>query len=116
MERSDMKVRIYQCPDRRVPYLEWLQGFRDKLARYKIQARIARVRLGNFGQARSVGEGVHDELKVDYGSGYRIYFGRDGEQLVILLRGGDKRTQDADIKEAQAYWASYKREKKDAND
>ena len=76
---------------------------------------MPRIRLGNFGYTRSVGQGVH-ELKIDYGPGYRVYFGQDGTKLVILLCGGDKRTQNADIKAAKAYWAAYKKEKGHAHD
>jgi putative addiction module killer protein len=115
MVGSEKDVRIYRRPDGRIPYLEWLQGLRDQQAKQRIQARIGRVRLGNFGYTRSVGEGVH-ELKVDYGPGYRVYFGQDGEQLVIILCGGDKGTQDDDIKKAKEYWTSYKKEKNNADD
>jgi len=110
MDSSEKQVRIYRLPQGVVPFLEWLQGLRDQQARQRIQARIARVRLGNMGDTRSVGEGVH-ELKVDHGPGYRIYFGQEGNELVILLCGGDKRTQNADIQTAKQYWSNYKREK-----
>jgi putative addiction module killer protein len=62
--------------------------------------------LGNFGDSRSVGGGVI-EMRIPYGPGYRVYFGRDGNKLVILLCGGDKRTQPSDIDQACAYWADY---------
>ncbi|HEY9868909.1 MAG TPA: type II toxin-antitoxin system RelE/ParE family toxin [Candidatus Obscuribacterales bacterium] len=114
MDHLDVEVRIYQLPDGRVPYLEWLEGLKDQQARQRIQARFARIRLGNFGQTRSVGGGVH-ELKVDYGPGYRVYFGRDGQHIVILLCGGDKGTQDEDITKARTYWENYKRERKNAD-
>jgi len=110
----EQQVRIYALPDGRIPYLDWFAKLRDRRAQQRIQARIARVRLGNFGQTRSVGGGVQ-ELKIDYGPGYRIYFGRDGECVVILLCGGDKGTQDEDIKEAQNYWKKYQQEKGNAD-
>src|SRR5207244_12750000 len=103
MEAVEREMRIYRTREGRVPYLDWFNTLRDPQAQQKIQARIARIRLGNFGHTRSVGEGVQ-ELKIDYGPGYRVYFGQDGTKLVILLCGGDKRTQNADIKAAKAYW------------
>jgi putative addiction module killer protein len=111
---SEKEVRIYQLPQGRVPFLDWLRSLKDQQARQKIQARIGRIRLGNMGHTRSVGEGVQ-ELKVDYGPGYRVYFGQEGNELVILLCGGDKGTQNADIKAAKQYWANYKKEKSHAD-
>jgi len=72
---------------------------RDRQARARIDARILRLSLGNPGDVKPVGEGV-SELRIDYGAGYRIYFAQRGEALVILLAGGDKRTQDRDIRKA----------------
>jgi putative addiction module killer protein len=114
MATVEREVRVYRTPDRREPFNTWLDRLRDARAVQKIDARIARVRLGNLGQPRSVGDGVH-ELKIDYGPGYRVYFGQDGHALVILLCGGDKRTQDADIRSAKQYWTQYKQEKGNAN-
>ncbi|HXX03330.1 MAG TPA: type II toxin-antitoxin system RelE/ParE family toxin [Xanthobacteraceae bacterium] len=82
-------------------FARWFAGLRDHQARTRIQARIRRLSLGNFGDVKSVGEGV-SEMRIDYGPGYRLYFVRRGERLVILLAGGDKRTQDSDIATAQA--------------
>lgn len=97
-----------------MPFQEWLDRLRDVNARQRIQARIARLRLGNFGDSRSVGGGVH-ELRIDYGPGYRLYFGQDGPTLIILLCGGDKKTQSQDIVNAHDYWARYKLERKNAD-
>ncbi len=80
-------------------------------ARAKIRVRLDRVRLGNLGVNRSVGEGVH-ELKVDYGPGYRVYFARDGERIALLLLGGEKASQGKDILKAKEFWQDYKRRKK----
>lgn len=79
----------------------WLETLRDRRAAAKIAARLARLDLGNFGDAEPVGEGV-SELRIHYGPGYRAYFVRRGEVLVILLCGGDKASQDRDIKRAKA--------------
>jgi putative addiction module killer protein len=77
----------------------WLDGLRDVRARARVQVRIERLAAGNAGDVEPVGEGV-SELRIDYGPGYRVYFKRQGREVVILLAGGDKRTQSADIKTA----------------
>jgi putative addiction module killer protein len=82
-------------------YAKWVEALRDRNAKARIDIRIRRVSLGNFGDVKAVGEGVR-ELRVDYGPGYRVYFVQRGDALVILLCGGDKRTQDRDIKAAKA--------------
>ena len=81
-------------------YSRWFAKLRDPNAKARIGIRIRRVGLGNFGDVKSVGEGVL-ELRVDYGPGYRVYLVRNGDTLVILLCGGDKSTQSRDIKTAQ---------------
>ena len=78
-------------------FAEWLEALQDAQARNKIQARILRLRHGNFGDVKPVGEGV-SELRIDFGPGYRLYCVQRGAQLVILLTGGSKKTQDRDIK------------------
>ena len=80
-------------------YSEWFVNLRDKQARARINARIRRLSLGNPGDVNPVGEGV-SELRIDYGPGYRVYFLQRGREVVILLAGGDKRTQQKDIQTA----------------
>ena len=80
-------------------YAQWLDGLRDIRARARVQVRIERLAAGNPGDAKPVGEGV-SELRIDYGPGYRVYFTQRGHEVVILLAGGDKSTQAADIKTA----------------
>ena len=82
-------------------YAEWFSGLRDRAARTRIDIRIRRLSLGNPGDVKPVGEGV-SELRVDYGPGYRVYFIQKGGVYVVLLAGGDKSTQDRDIREAKA--------------
>jgi putative addiction module killer protein len=77
-------------------FARWLANLRDGRARARINARVRRLSIGNLGDAKSVGGGVL-ELRIDYGPGYRVYFVRRGEALVILVAGGDKRTQSRDI-------------------
>jgi putative addiction module killer protein len=72
----------------------------------KVMARLKRVQLGNLGDHRGVGEGVY-ELRIDFGSGYRVYFGEDGKRLIVLLIGGTKKTQTRDIETAKRYWSDY---------
>ena len=103
----EQEVRIYARSDGSEPFTRWLRGLRDGATRNRIRQRIARIRLGNFGDVRSVGEGVH-ELRIHSGPGYRVYFGREGDALVILLCSGDKGSQDRDIQRAHEYWHDYR--------
>jgi putative addiction module killer protein len=80
-------------------FANWLRALRDCQARARIQVRIDRLQLGLPGDVKPVGEGV-SELRIDYGPGYRVYFTKRGRELIILLAGGDKRTQERDIKKA----------------
>ncbi len=80
-------------------YTRWFNGLRDRQARARINVRIRRLSLGNPGDVKPVGEGV-SEMRIDYGPGYRVYFAQSGQTLVILLAGGDKRTQGGDIENA----------------
>jgi putative addiction module killer protein len=82
-------------------YAKWFAGLRDRVARARIDIRIRRLSLGNAGDAKPVGEGV-SELRVDHGPGYRVYFIQRGEVLIVLLAGGNKSTQDRDIRNAKA--------------
>jgi putative addiction module killer protein len=103
----EQEVRVYARSDSNEPFTKWLRGLRDGAIRNRIRQRIARVRLGNFGDAHSVGEGVQ-ELRIHVGPGYRVYFGREGNAVVILLCGGDKGAQARDIERAQEYWRDYR--------
>ena len=80
-------------------FSKWLDGLRDLRARARVQVRIERLAAGNPGDAKSVGEGV-SELRIDYGPGYRVYFTKRGQQLIILLAGGDKGSQTKDVETA----------------
>ena len=105
---KERELREYLTETGHNPFREWLRSLRHPQARARIRVRLNRVRLGNLGDCRPVGEGVM-ELRLDFGPGYRVYFGQDGGVLVILLCGGDKRTQARDIATAKQYWQSYKR-------
>jgi putative addiction module killer protein len=81
-------------------YKKWIKNLRDDRARYRIKARIERLRQGNPGDVKPSGEGV-SEMRIDYGTGYRVYYKDTGKELIVLLCGGDKSTQDEDIKQAK---------------
>lgn len=88
------------------PFAEWLRGIPDKTTRARIRTRLSQVRLGNFGDTQGVGEGVH-ELRLDFGPGYRVYYGLVDETIVLLLGGGDKQSQRRDIREAKHHWQEF---------
>ncbi len=111
MQASAIEVLEYLTEDGRNPFRDWLEALKDTEARARIRVRINRIRLGNFGDSKSVGSGVN-ELRIPHGPGYRVYFGRHGGQVVILLCGGDKRTQARDIEMAHVAWADYMRRAK----
>lgn len=91
-------------------FSEWFDGLRDRTAKLRIAARIERAKNGNFGDHKSVGDGV-SEMRLTYGSGYRIYYAQKGEITYLLLNGGDKSTQENDIARAKAMWEQIKQEK-----
>jgi putative addiction module killer protein len=103
-----MELFRYQRADGGEPFTEWLSGLRDKAAEARIRVRLLRVEAGNFGDCEPVGDGV-TELRIHVGAGYRVYLGRHGKSWVILLCGGDKGSQAADIKRAKDYWSEWKR-------
>ena len=91
------------------PFATWFNGL-DAAAAARVDRYVRRVEQGNFGDSKSVGEGVQ-ELRIQYGPGYRVYYGRDGKTLIILLGGGSKRRQRQDITAAQARWTRYNEQK-----
>lgn len=103
---SPRELEIYETSDGRFPFEDWLNSLKDITARSLIRKRLTRIRLGNMGNARNLGDGVW-ELKIDFGPGYRVYYGEDGPKIVVLLIGGDKGTQPRDIQKAKAYWEDY---------
>ena len=102
-----MELRYYQTSAGEQPFVEWLQGMNNRQARTRVEARLARVVIGNLGDVEPVGEGVM-ELRIDWGPGYRVYFARVGQVIILLLCGGDKRTQQRDINRAKEYFEDYK--------
>lgn len=90
------------------PFLDWVRGLPDRQARARVMVRVQRMASGNFGDYKQLSEGVC-ELRIDYGPGYRVYYARAGSKLLLLLAGGDKRKQQADIETAVAYLRDWKR-------
>ncbi len=111
MESIPYRIEYYTDDQGQKPFRDWLLGLRDQTAVVRIRARLVRVRSGNFGSSRFVGDGVA-ELKVDHGPGYRVYYGMDGNKIVLLLCGGDKRTQKQDIETAKRFWRNQRERKK----
>jgi putative addiction module killer protein len=106
-----MDIVEYLAPSGTSPFADWFDGL-DSIAAAKVTTALARMEMGNLSNAKAVGSGV-SELRIDFGPGYRIYFGQDGTSLIILLAGGTKRRQQKDIETAQARWTEYKLRKKE---
>ena len=106
MEPTKREVLIYKTAEGASPFEDWLRGLKDVVGRALIRKRINRVRLGNLGLNRHLGDGVW-ELKINFGPGYRVYYGEEGAQIVVLLCGGDKGSQERDIGKAKEFWRDY---------
>ena len=96
------ELEIYRTPNGQEPYTQWFESISNLKMRTRIQARIDRIESGNLGDHKSLGGGIF-ELRLQFGSGYRVYFGQAGNTIVLLLCGGDKSSQVRDIKRAKAY-------------
>lgn len=101
------QLQVYQTQNGREPFTEWLRSIRDRRTRTRIQERLERLEIGNVGDCQSIGGGVY-ELRLQFGPGYRIYFGEVDNTIVLLLCGGDKSSQTQDIERAKTYWLEYK--------
>lgn len=107
-----IEIREYYDRDDHSPFRDWLDRLNAEATR-KVTTAVYRIGLGNFSNVKGVGSGVF-ECRIDFGPGYRVYFGKHGERIVILLGGGTKHGQDKDIRLAIARWADYKRRAKAA--
>ena len=105
------EIRRYRTVQGREPFTDWLSELKDHQAKARILVRLERLELGNLGDCKFLGAGV-GELRVDWGPGYRVYFGRDGRSVIVLISGGDKRKQDRDIRRAMELWQEYENRKK----
>lgn len=99
-------IVTYKTESGKAPFTAWLLGLRDRKTRQRILDRLTRVESGHYGDHKSIGDGVM-ELRFFFGAGYRVYFGEDGDTIVILLTGGDKKSQNKDVRQAKAYWKEY---------
>ena len=104
------RVVQYEGQDGSCPFADWFDCLETRAA-LKVRTALARIEAGNMGDVKPVGEGV-SERRIDYGPGYRVYFGQDGAELVVLLVGGSKKRQQQDIEQAKALWAEYKARRK----
>ena len=104
------EIRYYVAAGGQEPFADWFADL-ESVARAKVTRALVRLEQGNFSNVKSVGEGVL-EFRINFGPGYRVYFGRDGETLVILLTGGTKKRQQRDIDAARAHWQEYKQSKR----
>ena len=104
------EIRYYVDDDGKAPFAKWVEDL-DEVAAFKVAGALTRMAEGNFSNAKGVGAGVL-EFRIDFGPGYRVYFGRDGDTLVILLTGGTKKRQQQDILAARAFWLDYKQTKR----
>src|SRR5262245_35067026 len=104
-----LELVVYRDAESDQPFTAWFDDL-DRHAASKVTAALQRMDAGNVEDAKSVGVGVM-ERRIDWGPGYRLYFGRDGDRLVVLLAGGTKKRQQRDIEQAQARWVDYKRRK-----
>ena len=109
---SLIKIIVYKSGSGKEPFILWLSDL-DAETKATISTRLKRVSLGNFGDCKFLknASGI-SELRIDYGPGYRIYFGKQGNTVVVLLIGGDKASQDRDIAKAQKYWLDFKESEK----
>lgn len=105
-----LELVTYQDSSGREPFRVWFSDL-DVHAAAKVTATLKRMAAGNLSEVKSVGSGVL-ERRIDWGPGYRVYFGRDGDRLIVLLGGGTKQRQQQDIAAAQGRWADYKRRKR----
>ncbi len=106
---STIEIKLLETDDGKVPFEEWYDSLRDKVTKVRVRRRLDRIELGNFGDTESVGEGIY-ELRLHFGAGYRVYFARLGNTVIVLIGGGDKSSQKKDIAQAKALWRQYKDE------
>ncbi|MBD2364994.1 type II toxin-antitoxin system RelE/ParE family toxin [Anabaena minutissima FACHB-250] len=105
-EAQPKQIIIYANQGGYEPFTEWIDNLLDKQGKRRILQRLRRLEQGNYGDVAPIGDGL-SELRMFFGSGYRVYFGEDQENIVIVLCGGDKDTQQKDIDSAKAYWKEY---------
>lgn len=103
----EYQIKIYETSTGKRPFDVWLQGLKDQKTQVAVDMRIERIKLGNFGLCKSLGDGVY-ELKIDFGPGYRVYFGKIGLRVILLLCAGNKQSQQKDIAKSKKYFQDFK--------
>lgn len=103
-----IEIKIYTTESGKQPFIEWLEALKNKDDRYRIKERLDRVALGNLGDWKSI-TGDLCEFRCHFSSWFRIYFGWDKDEIILLLCGGNKSSQSSDIKKAKQYWEDYLR-------
>jgi putative addiction module killer protein len=106
VENGKISIEIYRDGKGRKPFAEWLDGLKDLKTQVKIVNRIKRIELGNFGDRKPIGNGVF-ELRFHFSPGYRVYYAKVDNTVVLLLSGGKKSDQTKDIQKAKKYWKNY---------
>ena len=107
-EAIPRQIEEYITAEGRVPFSQWLKSLNDRKTRARIRVRLDRLSMGNLGDCRSLGGSLY-ELRLNYGPGYRVYFGEVGERVILLLAGGTKKSQQRDIVQARNFWTDFRR-------
>jgi putative addiction module killer protein len=107
MRGGPKTLEIYRDQDGKEPFTAWLESLKDQRTRYRVVTRLDRVELGNLGDHKMLGTGMF-ELRMHFGPGYRVYCGEVDDRIVLLLVGGDQRSQSRDIAKARQFWDDYK--------
>lgn len=108
MKVPPQTVVIYETEEGKNPFADWFKALRDKAGKARILARLERVEKGNFGDSKPIQDGLF-ELRINFGPGYRVYYGRLRSAVVVLVCGGDKSTQQKDIEKALTLWNDHRR-------
>ncbi len=103
---TEIQIEIYRAVDGKSPFLQWLESLKNQQTKDRIDARLNRIRLGNFGDHKELEGGIF-ELRFFFVAGYRIYFAKEGETIIILLTGGEKGSQKRDIKNSREFYKDY---------
>ena len=106
-----MEIRIYQTKEGKQPFTKWYDGLKDQSNQLRIRKRLRQITLGNFGDSKFLGDGIF-ELRFFFGKGYRVYYAKQSNVVVLLLCAGDKSTQQKDINQAKIYWQDYQERNK----
>ena len=108
----EIEIEIYETPNGKRPFERWFKEIQEIRCRAQVRFRLERLKVGNFGDCKTIGEGVQ-ELRIHYGPGFRIYYSKIGNTIILLLCGGEKKSQTTDINRAKEYLKEYQSREKD---